>query len=51
MFTDLIPPSEDTAWQSGLERKIQQSAYKRSISSTETTLAEGERLEEDLPSQ
>jgi hypothetical protein len=26
MLTDLIPPSKDTAWQTGLKRKIQQSA-------------------------
>jgi hypothetical protein len=25
MLTDLTPPSKDTAWQTGLKRKIQQS--------------------------
>jgi hypothetical protein len=25
MLTDLIPPSKDTVWQTGLKRKIQQS--------------------------
>jgi hypothetical protein len=35
MLTDLTPPSKDTIWQTGLKRKIQQSAaYRRSISST-----------------
>jgi hypothetical protein len=52
MLTDLIPPSKDTAWQTGLKRKTQQSvAYKRSISLTETSTGLGDRLEEDLPSQ
>jgi hypothetical protein len=33
---DLIPQSKDTDWQTGLKRKIQQSAaYMRSTSSTE----------------
>jgi hypothetical protein len=37
MLMDLIPPSKDTAWQTGLKRKIQQSvAYTRPISLTET---------------
>jgi hypothetical protein len=36
MLTDLIPPSKDIGCQTGLKRKIQQSAvYKRPISSTE----------------
>jgi hypothetical protein len=52
MLMDLIPPSKDTVWQTGLKRKIQQSAaYRRPISLTETKLAKGERLEKDLPSQ
>jgi hypothetical protein len=34
---DLISPSKDTAWQTGLKRKIQQSVvYRRPISLTET---------------
>jgi hypothetical protein len=34
---DLIPSSKDIIWQTGLRRKIQQSAaYRRVISSTET---------------
>jgi hypothetical protein len=33
MFTDFTPPSKDTNWQTGLKRKIQQSAvYRRPIS-------------------
>jgi hypothetical protein len=33
MLTDLIPPSKDTIWKTGLKRKIQQSvAYRRHIS-------------------
>jgi hypothetical protein len=33
MLTDLIPPSKDTIWQTGLKRKIPQSvAYRRPIS-------------------
>jgi hypothetical protein len=36
MLTDLIPTSEDTVWETGLKRNIQQSvAYRRPISSTE----------------
>jgi hypothetical protein len=32
MLTDLIPPSKDTVWQTGLKRKIQQSiAHSRPI--------------------
>jgi hypothetical protein len=35
-FKDLIPPSKDTDWQTGLKRKIQQSAaYRRPTSWTE----------------
>jgi hypothetical protein len=34
---NLIPPSKDTVWQTGIKRKIQQSvAYRRPISWTET---------------
>jgi hypothetical protein len=29
MLTDLIPPSKDTVWQTGLKRKIQQSVAYR----------------------
>jgi hypothetical protein len=48
----LNSPIKDTIWQTGLKREIQQSvAYRRPISSTETSTAEGERLEEDLSSQ
>jgi hypothetical protein len=33
MLMDLIPPSKDTVWQTGLKRKIQQSvAYRRPFS-------------------
>jgi hypothetical protein len=36
MLMDYIPPSKDTNWQTGLKKKIQQSAaYKRLTSSTE----------------
>jgi hypothetical protein len=36
MLMDLTSSSKDTIWQTGLKRKIQQSAvYKRPISSTE----------------
>jgi hypothetical protein len=36
MLTDLIPPSKDTIQQTGLKRKIQQSAaYRRPMSLTE----------------
>jgi hypothetical protein len=39
---DLIHPSKDTFWQTGLKRKIQQCvAYRRSISSTETSTGLG----------
>jgi hypothetical protein len=42
MLTDLIPPSKDTIWQTGLKRKIQQSAaYRRPISLTETSTGLG----------
>jgi hypothetical protein len=35
---DLIPPSKDTIWKTGLKRKIQQSAaYRRPTSSIEIT--------------
>jgi hypothetical protein len=52
MLTRIIPPSKDANWQTGLKRKIQQSAaYRRPITWTETSLAEGKKLEEDLPSQ
>jgi hypothetical protein len=52
MLADLIPPSKDTIWQTGLKRKIQQSiVYRRPISFTETNTGLGERLEEDLLSQ
>jgi hypothetical protein len=35
---DLIPPSKETDWQTGLKRKIQQSvAYRRLTSSTEVS--------------
>jgi hypothetical protein len=52
MLMDLIPPSKDNIWQTGLKRKIQQSsAYRRSIHRQKQALGEGERLEEDLPSQ
>jgi hypothetical protein len=36
MLMDLVAPSKDTVWQTGLKRKIQQSvAYRRPISLTE----------------
>jgi hypothetical protein len=42
MLMDLIPPSKETVWQTGLKRKIQQSvAYRRTISSTETSTGLG----------
>jgi hypothetical protein len=42
MIKDLIPPSKDTDWQTGLKRKIQQHvAYRRPISSTETSIGLG----------
>jgi hypothetical protein len=42
MLMDLIPPSKDTDWLTGLKRKIQQSAaYRRPISSTETSTGLG----------
>jgi hypothetical protein len=38
MLTDLIAPSKDIIWQTGLKRKIQESAaYRKPISSTETS--------------
>jgi hypothetical protein len=40
--TDLIPPSKDTIWKTGLKRKIQQFvAYRRPISWTETNTGLG----------
>jgi hypothetical protein len=52
MLMDLIPPSKDTNWQTGLERQIQQSAATGEPSHQQKqALAEGEILEEDLPSQ
>jgi hypothetical protein len=52
MLMDLIPPSKDTIWQTGLKRKIQKSAaYGRPTHQQKPALAESERLEEDLPSQ
>jgi hypothetical protein len=48
---DLIPPSKDNDWQTGLKRKIQQSAaYRRPTYPQKQALAESESLE-DLPSQ
>jgi hypothetical protein len=39
---DLIPPSKDTVWQTGLKRKIQQSVvYRRPFSLTETNTGLG----------
>jgi hypothetical protein len=39
---DLIPPTKDTIWQTGLKEKIQQSvAYKKPISLTETNTGLG----------
>jgi hypothetical protein len=39
---DLTTPSKDTAWKTGLKRKIRQSvAYRRPISSTETSTSLG----------
>jgi hypothetical protein len=39
---DLIPPSKDTIWQTGLKRKIQQSVpYRRPISLTQTSTGLG----------
>jgi hypothetical protein len=38
MLTDLITPSKDTIWQTGLKRKIQQYVvYRRPISLIETS--------------
>jgi hypothetical protein len=52
MLMDLIPPSKDTTLQTGLKRKIQQSVvYRRPSHHQKQALAEGERLEEDLPNQ
>jgi hypothetical protein len=49
---DLIPSSKDTNWQTGLKRKIQQSAaYRNPSHQQKQALAESERLEEDLLSQ
>jgi hypothetical protein len=48
MLIDLIPPSKDIVWQTGLKRKIQQSVvYRRPISSTSTR----KNQQEDLSSQ
>jgi hypothetical protein len=42
VLMDLIPPSKDTFWQTGLKRKIKQSVvYRRPISSTETSTGLG----------
>jgi hypothetical protein len=42
MLTDLTPPSNDTVWQTGLRRKIQQCVvYRSHISSTETSTGLG----------
>jgi hypothetical protein len=42
MLMDLIPPSKDTFWQTGLKRKVQQSvAYRRPISLTEISTGLG----------
>jgi hypothetical protein len=42
MLKDLIPPSKDTIWQTGLKKKIQQSvAYRKPTSSTETSTGWG----------
>jgi hypothetical protein len=48
---DLISPSKDTSWQTGLKKKTQQSAtYRRFINRNKHWL-KSERLEEDLPNQ
>jgi hypothetical protein len=42
MLMDLIPPSKDTVWQTGLKRKIQQSVdYRGPFSSIETSIGLG----------
>jgi hypothetical protein len=42
MLKDLIYPSKDTIWQSGLKRKIQQFvAYRRPISSIKISIGLG----------
>jgi hypothetical protein len=42
MLMDLIPPSKDTVWKTGLKRKIQQSVvYRRPISLIEISTGLG----------
>jgi hypothetical protein len=42
MLTDLIPPSKDTDWQTGLKRKNQQFvAYRKPVSSIEISIGLG----------
>jgi hypothetical protein len=49
---DLISPSKDIDWQTGLKRKSQQSAaYRRPSHRQKEALTESERLEEDSPGQ
>jgi hypothetical protein len=44
LLTDLPPPSEDTIWQTGLKRKIQQPVvYRRPTSLTETSTGLGSK--------
>jgi hypothetical protein len=44
MLTDLIPPSKDTVWKTGLKRKMQQAvAYRRPISLTEISIDLGRK--------
>jgi hypothetical protein len=52
MLTDLTPTSKDTIWQTGLKRKIQKSKNRCFPSHRQKqAVAEGKRLEEDLPNQ
>jgi hypothetical protein len=48
----LNSPIKDTNWETRLKRKVKQSsAYRRPNHPQKQTLAENERLEENLPSQ
>jgi hypothetical protein len=52
MFMEVIPTSNDIFWQTGLKRKIQKLLHTGDPSHQQKqALAEGEGLDEDLPSQ
>jgi hypothetical protein len=52
MLMDLIPPSKDTAWQTELKGRVNNLLPTGDPPHQQKqVLAEGERLEEDLPSQ